>query len=338
MLTTTRDPTLTPQILLNLSYADFRLSQLDDVHSVGQYGDVTIWRPVAGSGHSDPDWPNSPPAQAHHQHSSRFSCVNWNRAASIMPDLIPRIHLYPPFREIDTISYAMQTGLLGLGAGTFSACMKAAYFSTSASPWSVVSVYGGTIPVYGTPMTRNAHINCSCYAWNVRFYQSLLPEFPTRDRWMERVCGRCFCRPGLGRTPYYPFLREFLISGRRSLVNIVAVAVFAGTSLGIFSWAGGLGGFSSISGVDIHKALQYRRDFRFYPTGLMPLEDYERAIGRKAHPEDFADIDACLGTDRFDKIATPTDVVGYIPVKKPDQQWWKDVLEKTGRKEEESKK
>jgi hypothetical protein len=115
--------------------------------------------------------------------------------------------------------------------------------------------------------------------------------------------------------------------------------VFAGTSLGVFSWAGGFGGFSSIAGLDIHKALEYRRKFRYCPNGLIPLEVYERAIGRKAHPEDFADIDEVMGLNRFDALENePTDVVGIIPVKKPDQQWWKDVLEKSRAKEEQSKK
>ena len=67
-----------------------------------------------------------------------------------MHDFILQAHLYPPFREVDTLSYAMRTGLVGLGAGTFSACVKNAYFSTTASPWTVISVYGGTIPIYGT--------------------------------------------------------------------------------------------------------------------------------------------------------------------------------------------
>src|SRR5579859_4812963 len=128
------------------------------------------------------------------------------------------------------------------------------------------------------------------------------------------------------------------MTGQRPINGIIAAAVGTGLAVGIFSWAGGLGGYSEFFGADLREAVQYRRIWRFYPTRLMPLEDYERAIGRKAHPEDFADIDACLGTDRFDKIATPTDVVGYVPVKKPDQQWWKDVLEKTAGKEEESKK
>jgi hypothetical protein len=67
------------------------------------------------------------------------------------------------------------------------------------------------------------------------------------------------------------------------------------------------------------------------------LEDYERAIGRKAHPEDFADIDEIMGQDRFEKMDYPTDAVNIVPVKKPDQHWWKDVLEKTGGKEKETK-
>jgi hypothetical protein len=69
-----------------------------------------------------------------------------------MSEILPKAHLYPPFHEVDTLSYAMRTGLVGLGAGTFSACVKNAYFSTTASPWTVISVYGGTIPIYGTQL------------------------------------------------------------------------------------------------------------------------------------------------------------------------------------------
>lgn len=114
--------------------------------------------------------------------------------------------------------------------------------------------------------------------------------------------------------------------GRQSLPNIIAVTVMAGTVFGIFSWAGGLGGFSSIYGVDIHQALDYRRKWRWYPTNKIPMEDYERAIGRKAHPEDFADINEILGDQELPSV--PTDNVGYVPVSKPNQQWWKEILEK----------
>ena len=127
----------------------------------------------------------------------------------------------------------------------------------------------------------------------------------------------------------------FLQIGRQSFPNIVAVTVVAGTLLGIFSWAGGLGGFSSIYGVDIHEALEYRRKWRWYPTSMIPMEDYERAIGRKAHPEDFADINEILGDQQLPPV--PTDNVGYVPVSKPNQQWWKEILEKANRAEAENK-
>ena len=123
----------------------------------------------------------------------------------------------------------------------------------------------------------------------------------------------------------------FLQIGRQSLPNIVAVTMVAGTVFGIFSWAGGLGGFSSIYDVDIHQALEYRRKWRWYPTSKIPMEDYERAIGRKAHPEDFADINEILGDQQLPPV--PTDNVGYVPVAKPNQQWWKDILEKANRTE-----
>jgi hypothetical protein len=123
--------------------------------------------------------------------------------------------------------------------------------------------------------------------------------------------------------------------GRQTIPNLIAVTVLAGTVFGVFSWAGGLGGFSTISGVDPQKALEYRQRWRWYPTHLIPMEDFERAIGRKVHPEDFADINAILGEER---PALPNDIVGVIPVSKPDQSWWKDVLEKARAAEEKNKK
>ena len=67
-----------------------------------------------------------------------------------MPDLLPKVHLYPPYRETDALNAGVRTGLVGLGAGLFSACMKNAYFSTTARAYTVVSVYGATIPIYGS--------------------------------------------------------------------------------------------------------------------------------------------------------------------------------------------
>ena len=128
----------------------------------------------------------------------------------------------------------------------------------------------------------------------------------------------------------------FLHTGLQPLPNIIAVTVMAGTVSGIFSWAGGLGGFSTIYGVDIRQALEYRRKWRWYPTSKIPMEDYERAIGRKAHPEDFADINEILGDQELPPV--PTDNVGYVPVFKPNQQWWKETLEKANGAEEENKK
>lgn len=122
--------------------------------------------------------------------------------------------------------------------------------------------------------------------------------------------------------------------GRQTIPNIIAVTVLTGTAFGVFSWAGGLGGLSAISGVDTQKALEFRRNWRWYPTHLIPMEDYEKAIGRKVHPEDFADINAILGEER---PALPNDVVGIVPVSKPDQSWWKDVLEKARAEEDKNK-
>jgi len=60
-----------------------------------------------------------------------------------------QIHLYPPYREIDPILYSVEHGLVGLGAGFFSACVKNAYFTNTTSPWGVFTVHGATIPIYG---------------------------------------------------------------------------------------------------------------------------------------------------------------------------------------------
>jgi len=64
-------------------------------------------------------------------------------------DVIPTPHLYPAYRERDPILYSSQLGLVGLGAGLFSACMKNVYFGTSTRAWTVVTVYGSTVPIYG---------------------------------------------------------------------------------------------------------------------------------------------------------------------------------------------
>lgn len=70
--------------------------------------------------------------------------------ASIMDDIIPTPHLYPAYRERDPILYSSRTGLVGLGAGLFAAGMKNAYFGTSTRAATFVTVYGSTIPIYGT--------------------------------------------------------------------------------------------------------------------------------------------------------------------------------------------
>src|SRR5579862_7961880 len=74
--------------------------------------------------------------------------------ASIMSELYKSVHLYPPFHEKDALAYSLRTGLVGLGAGLFSACMKNAFFTTSTSPWTVVTQYGSTIPIYGINCTN----------------------------------------------------------------------------------------------------------------------------------------------------------------------------------------
>ena len=135
----------------------------------------------------------------------------------------------------------------------------------------------------------------------------------------------------------FAFSSLFLNAGRQSLPNIVAVTILSGTVLGIFAWAGGMGGFSQFAGVDLHQALEYRRKWRFYPTNKIPLEDYERAIGRRVYPEDFADINAIFG-EGGPPIDDPTDVVGILPVRAPSQQWWKEILEKARTEEKKDKK
>ena len=76
--------------------------------------------------------------------------------AFIMPDLLPKTHIYPPYRESDALNYALRTGFAGLGAGLFSACVKNAYFSTTTRAWTVVSVYGATVPIYGNQLPIDA--------------------------------------------------------------------------------------------------------------------------------------------------------------------------------------
>lgn len=66
------------------------------------------------------------------------------------------------------------------------------------------------------------------------------------------------------------------------------------------------------------------------------MEDWEKAIGRKAHPEDFADINAILGDRQLPPI--PTDNVDIVPVSEPNQQWWKEILEKARKEAAEKNK
>ena len=67
-----------------------------------------------------------------------------------MQSFPPATHLYRPYKEVDSLTYAAQLGLVGLSAGLFSAAVKNAYFSTTTSPWGVLTRYGATIPIYGT--------------------------------------------------------------------------------------------------------------------------------------------------------------------------------------------
>jgi len=124
-------------------------------------------------------------------------------------------------------------------------------------------------------------------------------------------------------------------TGRQSLANCIAVSTLAGTVLGIYSWAGGLGGFSQFAGVDFQKQLQHRREFRFFPSNLIPLETYEWALGRRTTPLDFNDINEIMGTER-----TPieTDVVGIHPIPpKTGKPWWEEVIDKAKAEAEKEK-
>jgi len=77
--------------------------------------------------------------------------------------------------------------------------------------------------------------------------------------------------------------------------------------------------------VDTREALKFRRESRFYPTNAIPLEDYEAALGRKTHPEDFNDIEEVMPK----RLIMYTDVVGYHPppdVKRRQDRWWQSIL------------
>jgi hypothetical protein len=244
-----------------------------------------------------------------------------------MSELYKSVHLYPPFHERDALAYSLRTGLVGLGAGLFSACMKNAFFTTSTSPWTVVTQYGSTIPIYGINCTNVVADNkppqleamdSSKQAWPT-FEKRMMDGMNSPEDFPLALSGEC----SVLLTPIY----SANLSGRQKISNIIAVSVLAGTVLGVYTFAGGIGGLSTISGVDVHEALEYRRKWRFYPTNIIPLEDYEQAIGRRAHPEDFADIAAVMPAER---PVIYTDVVGISPppgVKK-EKQWWQDVLEK----------
>src|SRR5271170_6842139 len=89
--------------------------------------------------------------------------------ASIMDDIIPTPHLYPAYRERDAIFYSSRTGLVGLGAGLFAACMKNVYFGSSARAITVFTTYGSTIPIYGTSIAVN-RIDVRKGIWSVWIY------------------------------------------------------------------------------------------------------------------------------------------------------------------------
>jgi len=129
-----------------------------------------------------------------------------------------------------------------------------------------------------------------------------------------------------------------MILGGQKLTRVVAYSSLVAMGFGIFSWAGGVGGFSSIAAVDPRKALEYRRNWKYYPTNKIPWEDYEEMIGRKAYiEEDFNDMVDIFGMDG--PPTRPTVAPGYRPVKKDpnEKEWWQEVLEKARAEAKEKK-
>jgi len=83
-----------------------------------------------------------------------------------------------------------------------------------------------------------------------------------------------------------------------------------------------------LAGVDPQDALQYRRDFRYYPTNLIPMSEYEKFLGRKATFKDFQDLYAILGDKLFEnQKERPTDVMGMIPGSSDDPEWFTEMVE-----------
>lgn len=84
-----------------------------------------------------------------------------------------------------------------------------------------------------------------------------------------------------------------------------------------------------LAGVDPKEALQYRRDFRYYPNNLVPMSEYEKFLGRKATFKDFQDLYDILGDKLFENQKERiTDVVGMIPGSdSKDPDWFKELLE-----------
>ena len=120
---------------------------------------------------------------------------------------------------------------------------------------------------------------------------------------------------------------------------MIAISVLAGTISGLYAWAGGIGGLSTVYGVDLHEALDYRRKWRFNPTDLLPIEQYEHAIGRRIDSEDFAGLEEIIG--QRTQPAVHLDVTGirpFPPPKKEEKQWWQEVLEKARRESKEGVK
>jgi hypothetical protein len=235
--------------------------------------------------------------------------------------LIPKTHLYPPYQPRSAIDSTLSLGGVGLAAGTFSACVKNALFARTTSAWGVLTIYGATIPIYGMCSIDSLMAGAAFGAYG--FVKTFMSNWRhTNDGWNE-----------FGGGASGAFI--WTVFRRQPAVNVVFTSLFAGAGFGMFNFLGRTGGLGSILGVNLDDALSYRRQWRFYPTNLIPLEDYERALGRKTTIDDFRDINEAIGENAVKEM--PTDVVGIPPIAKVDNSWWKDTLAKAREQNKDAK-
>ena len=256
----------------------------------------------------------------------------------ILPDYFPTPHSYPPFKEIEPIAYASCLGLLGLSAGLFSACVKNAYWSTTNSALTVLTTYGSAIPIYGAIHQELSLIIGAAFGAYGLTKAMLQNQRQKVDGWNE-FWGAASGAALWSIFSIYSIVLELLtILGGQKLTRVVAYSSIAAACFGIYSWSGGIGGWSTIAGVDFRKGLEYRRNWKYYPTNKIPLEDYEEMIGRKVNlEEDFNDL-----IDIFGMGGPPTKQTvapGYHPAKKDpnEKEWWQEVLEKARAEAKEKK-